>query len=423
MIIHHPEIIQRDGNTIIWARIESDRNQKHLPDYLWYKIPDQYAKYISLHGDAFLMPALLAAMHYDEALQVRSPISPKLAYHLDEYQFVMNYWMPKDVRPVAVDIETLSPLKENPQAVGCSFSSGVDSWFTIWNHIPQNQPIKTYQLTHALFINLFDITSKDAKKYDRLYQRYQHELRELGIDLIPLETNLVSIIIPRLKYTFFFAPVLAGSAMILGGLFKRFYVASGRDHRKLRQRSSSSTPLMAKLMSSDSLDFIQFGATHRRFEKIEAISDWRPVQRNLRVCGIPALDLKVLNCSRCEKCSRTMVPLYALGKLDNFTTFAKPFTNNIDTLWWARKFNPSQVSLTALLNFVHQHKPNLLPWLWFAAILGTIRYHIIKRVPEKIKPSLQSFGFYIDQFKEEGAFDNPQINKLIRDSEMSGFTK
>ena len=414
MIIHSPQITRQSGYSVAWARVELDTPRRPFPEYIWYRLPDRYAHYFSSSSDAFLVAALFPAMHYGEGLQVHGPISARLAYHLEEYQDLMSFWFPKDLRRVSLHFEKLMPEMVEPQGVGCSFSSGVDSWFTVWNHLPGKQTISGYSLTHALFINQFDITSGDSSKYESYYRRYREILGELGIDLLPLETNAVSLIIPRLKYNTFYSPVLASCALILGGLFKRFYLASGRDHYRFMRRATSSNPLSERLLSTESTELIHFGATHRRYEKLEAIAAWQPVQENLRVCGIPQTGEAVINCSACEKCTRTMVSLYALGKMSQFSTFARPFKTNHDILRWARKHNPLKYTRRALFAFVRQYRPNLIPWLWAAVVLGSLRYHLIKMIPDGIKPALRHFGFYIDHFTQEYAFDDPDLIWQIR---------
>jgi len=414
MIIHEPEILEKNDHTIVWAKIELGTKQDNFPDFLWYRLPKEYTEYVCLNSDAFLVPGLIGAMHFGEDIQVRGTVSPKLAYHLDEYQFLMNFWMPEEVHPVSIKYQKLAPANLRSEGVACTFSGGVDSWFTLWNHLPQNQPIPDFQLTHALFINLFDITNRNTNKYLWLSEHYRFELQKIGIEMIPLETNLVRIIIPRLRYLYFFSIVLAGSAMLMQGLFKRFYVASAGDHRKLKRRLSSSNPLMERLLSTDTLDIIHFGAIYSRHEKIETISEWPLARQNIRVCGIPDIDEQVLNCSRCEKCMRTMFSIYALGKMEQFTSFQKVFTTNRDTLLWARKFNPEQSALPALFQLIQNHKPDLLPWLRCIVFFGSLRYRIIKRIPESVKSFLQRFGYFMDLFKEENAFERPEIIQAIR---------
>src|SRR5512133_1750262 len=85
MIIHQPELLKQDDNTIVFSKIEMRHPSVNIPEYLWYKVPDHYAQYLSLQSDAFLIPGLLAGMHFQEDIVVRGAVSPRLAYHLDEY--------------------------------------------------------------------------------------------------------------------------------------------------------------------------------------------------------------------------------------------------------------------------------------------------------------------------------------------------
>jgi len=414
MIIHQPEIIRHQGHTIIWSKIEMSTQRDNIPDYLWYRVPDRYARYLSPLSDAFLAPALIAGMHFRENIEVRGAVSPRLKYHLEEYQFILNLRLSADLKSINIHYDHLKTLDANPEAIGATFSGGVDSFYTLKMHLPDQQTIPNYSITHALFINGFDIRRSDQNKYSLLFARYQQLLMDLDIQLIPLETNLVNIIMPQLNYVYFYGPVLAGCGMILGKLFKRFYISNSRDYYQLAFRASSSSPLTDRLLSTETLDIVHYGATHRRVEKIKALSDWKPAQDHLRVCGVAEQKAEILNCSRCEKCTRTMVPLYALGKMNRFNTFLKPFKSNRDTLWWARKFDPRKENYAPeIFPFTKKHKQDLLIWLRFAAALGTARYLMLKLLPDFIKKWLRRYGFFIDKHKQENAFDNPVIIDLI----------
>ena len=414
MIIHQPELLRKDDHTIVWSRIELAVKQENFPNYLWYRVPDRYAEYLSLQSDAFLVPGLIAGMQFGENIEVRGVVSPKLAYHLDEYQYVLHFRLPEYVKHVEIKYNQLIPLDVKPEGVGATFSGGVDSLFTLWKHLPNNETVPGYEITHGLFIMGFDIHFQDKDKYHYLFQTYQSALEKIGVSLVPLETNLVQLIIPRLFYPYFYGPVLAGSAHFFGGLFKRFYIPSSKDYFQLRTWTSSSDPLSDPLLSSDRLNIIHHGATHRRVDKILEICHWKFAQDNLRVCFNKDYDEHSLNCSRCEKCTRTMVPLYALGVMDKFSTFKKPFRSNRDGLWVARKFNPTQRYLPETYPFVKMHKPDFFPWLTAATVLGYLRYWLLRLIPRFIKQKFRRFGYFVDHRKEENTFEDPSILQLIQ---------
>ncbi|MBI5352641.1 MAG: hypothetical protein HZB50_08410 [Chloroflexi bacterium] len=418
MIIHQPEIFTHEGHVILWAKIEMDTPGSSFPKYLWYRVPEKYASNLSLQSDAFLVPGLLGGMYYREPIRVRGKVSPRLAYHLDEYQYVLSHTMSGAVQPVDIQYERLHPLDANPRAVGATFSGGVDSFFTLLKHAPQNQLDPEYQFTHCLFINGFDIVRKDNEKYKTIFTHYQKTLAEINIELVPIETNVANAIVPRLVYNQYFSIILAGSTLALGGLFKRFTIASSYDFELIQKGiHSSSSPLMDRVLSTETLDFEHHGANYTRAEKVAAISDWKLAQENLRVCGMPNLGPNLLNCSQCEKCTRTMIPLYAIGKIEKFTTFQEPLVSNRDLLRWARKFAPYSGFVQDIFKFIQKQNPSLLPWLRTAAFLGTIRYWLIRLIPMFVKDALKPYGYFNDYIKEENAFETPEVLEWITDYE------
>jgi hypothetical protein len=321
--------------------------------------------------------------------------------------------MPNAVSPVDIKYAHLKPLQAKPTAVGSTFSGGVDSFFTLWKHLPQNQPITDYHITHALFILGFDILNNDRDRYHALFSRYQNALKQINIELLPLETNLVSVIIPRMNFTLIFGPVLIGAAHVLGGLFRKFFIPGSIDYQQIQTWTSSSDPTSDPLLSTDTLDIMHHGATHRRVEKIKEISDWDLPQEHLRVCSSDGMDIDVLNCSRCEKCVRTMIPIYAMGKMGKFTSFEKPLKSNRECLRWARKFDPSKPFLEEIFPFARKHKPDLLPWLRVASMAGYLRYWSLKLIPGFLKKWLQCFGYFVDPLAQEHAFDDLEVRRFI----------
>jgi hypothetical protein len=414
MIIHQPEILEHGEFTIAWARLELEANQEDHPRFLWYRIPSEYAGGLSLQSDAFLLPGMLAGMHFGEDIEVRGTVSPRYAYVLDEYQYLLHRRLPDSVRPVNIRYAHLKKLDGRPKAVGSTFSGGVDSLFTLWKHLPENQPLSDFRITHALFIMGFDIVRKKEAKYQSLLTRYRTALKELNIELIPVETNSVSLVVPRMSLNWHYGPILAGCAHLFAGLFMRFYIPSSRDYYILKTRESSSEPLADGMLSSDTLDLIHHGAPYRRVEKVKAISDWEFAQRNLRVCTVTDSEW---NCSRCEKCIRTMIPLYALGKMDRFRTFKKPFQADRDMLWWARKFEAFGDYIPEMIPFVRQQNRRLIPWLWVGLLLGYLRAGLLRLIPAALKDWLKRFGYFVDLKEEKNAYENQQVIALLQDQD------
>src|SRR5512133_286047 len=175
MIIHQPELLNNGGHTLLFSKIEIEHFPISFPEFLWFRIPDQYSSFLSLQSDAFLITCILAAMFFKEDIEVRGPVSPRLAYHLEEYQQLLNFRSPSEVTPINIRYSELKPLQANPVAVGTTFSGGVDSLFTLWKHLPKNQPDPNYQITHGVFIKGFDILPTEDQHYQFLFEKYSLE--------------------------------------------------------------------------------------------------------------------------------------------------------------------------------------------------------------------------------------------------------
>jgi hypothetical protein len=417
MIIHQPELIKRDDQTILFSKVELDHSPSHFPEFLWCRIPTQFSPFLSLQSDTFLIPCLLAGMLLKEDIEVRGPVSPRLAYHLEEYQHLLHFRSPEEITPVNIKYSQLNPLQTNPVAVGTTFSGGVDSLFTVWKHLPHNQPDPDFQITHGVFIKGFDILPSEDQHYQFLSEKYSQEAANIGVKLIPLETNLVSIIHQRLSLPYFYGPIIAAAGLALAGGFCKFLIPSSWDYENLRRKAHSSDPLLDRLLSTDTLEVIHHGSTHLRVEKVQAIAEWKTAQKLLWICETHKFGKDTWNCSRCEKCVRTMIPLYAIRKLKDFPTFSKPFKSNVDVLWWARKFSPQRVYSREIFPFVKKHDPTLLPWLRIAAALGVIRYWVfIRLLPGFIKKWLRRFGYFTDRNETLDAYEIPEITRFIQEN-------
>jgi len=422
MIIHQPEIIQKDGYAILWSRIEMTIQRDHFPDYLWYRVPACYTSGLTTQSDPFLVASLLAGMYYGENIQVRGTISPRLAYHLDEYQFLLNFRKPDVVHPVSIQYEHLASMEGTPTAVGTTFSGGVDSLFTVWSHLPQNQSDPNFQVTHGIFVRGFDILHREIDNYRQLFNQYTKQANKIGVELIELDTNIFSVTHQRVNSSYFFGPLVISTGLALSGLFQRFYIPSSWDYYNLQHISHASDPLIDGFLSTDTLDLIHHGSSFRRIEKVEKIADWELAQKLLWVCLNAKFEETTWNCSRCEKCVRTMIPLYALGVLDKYNTFEKPIEKNWEILWYARKFNLTHNFISEMFLFLSHKKSELIPWLYLATILGYLRYWLVKYLPRFIKRWLRQYGYFVPRNEAPDSYELPRITQILREHDDRSTT-
>ena len=333
MIIHQPELVL-SGNRIKYsAKIETTSRLAGIPDRLWFSFPDEYKDYISERSDGFLTSLLMLAMYLSEPVEVRGSISARLAYGLQEWQHIFHAWLPNELQRVDIRCDRLeqSELNNFNGAVCTAFSGGVDSFHTTWCHLPQNQPVPSARISHALFIHGFDIRLHNAEIYQTLFQNFSHELSELGVSLLRMQTNIYQFFQYRLKWEIAHGGPLVGAAHILGKLIWRFYIPSSTPYASLAGEIDGTSPLTDHWLSTDLTEIIHFGSAYPRVEKIRTLASWPVAQRSLHVCTNSQGNFGINNCNHCYKCIINRVRFETIGLLSKFSTFAQPF-NHLDVL-------------------------------------------------------------------------------------------
>ena len=110
MILHEPEIKHEDGEIVISSRIETDRNTQ-IPEALWFRFPESYTKHLSGRSDGFLSTLLLTAMSFGEPLEVRGPVSPRLAQNLPQFQKIYQKANPNLLQIVDIKYRSLAEIQ------------------------------------------------------------------------------------------------------------------------------------------------------------------------------------------------------------------------------------------------------------------------------------------------------------------------
>lgn len=321
MILHIPVQNKMDGQVRVAARIETESAIPNLPADLWYQFPERYEGYLSARAEGFAATALLTAMYCGENLDIRAPISPKFAYNLLEYRNIFHGWLPKifhmvDVRYEKVEIEA---GEGKAKGVASAFSGGVDSFYTLWSHLAENQPIVEARITHGLFLHGYDLRLDEAAPYQAIARKYTDLFHKYGLELILASTNAYQFAEFRIDWALFNGAPLIGAALLMSPLLQRFYIPGWTRYNDITPQGTS--PLTDHLLSTDHLDIIHHGASASRFEKISLLIDWPVTYDLLRVCSNKQQSAELKNCSSCHKCYRTMVSLSILNALPKYVTF------------------------------------------------------------------------------------------------------
>jgi hypothetical protein len=345
MLISQPEVVEKNGEVSVSARINMGAARYEPPEIMWFRFPLNYRNYITSHVDGFLVGLLPSAMALGENIIVEGVISPRLAYGIREYQRVLSAWWPKQYK--IIDIEYLN-LQEHRRssslnAVGSSFSGGVDSFYTLWKHLPGKEELAQYRITHCLMINGFDkdVDPQETGIFRRLHQYYEPMMNRLGISLLTSRTNLQQFRLASIDHNDLhqsFGAAITASVLVLGNLFSRYYIPASHAYSYETLVPMGAHPVLDHLLSTERLQIMHDGAEASRTDKIATIAQWPETYPRLRVCletakfQEPTGQLE--NCCRCLKCLNTMISLDLLNMLPAYSTFPQALMRH--RIWTAK---------------------------------------------------------------------------------------
>jgi len=329
MIIHKPKIERKNSKVRVSAYIEVE-TKKEYSDTLWYEFDKEFEDYISPNSNGFVAAVLFLAMYLGEDVEVKGTMSPKLAYGLKTFQGYFNFWLPDDFRVVEIRCKQLEIEERITAGVMCTFSGGVDSLYTLYQHLPENEGNPLHQLTHCLLLDGFALPRTDElnHSYQIISESYEKLTRKLGLKLVFVASNIADLYQGKLHTMQTDGPVLASVPLILGRLVSAFHIASSTTY--VHMPPVAINPITTPLLSTEELTVTLHGSETSRLDKTLAISNWPETYTTLRVCWE---DFGVKNCCKCEKCLRTMITLDAAGVLSRYKTFDLPLKRSMARSW------------------------------------------------------------------------------------------
>ena len=330
VVVHEPELTVREGTTRVAARVEIGGFGERS---IWFEVDGEEGSFLTARGDAFAAALLPVASALAQPLEVRGAVSPRLAWGLRELVRLRRVWWPNDSAPRELVFPRLEVATGTPTAVACSFSGGVDSWFSAIRHLPRNESIPEYRVTHLTVVNGFDHDRHldDPSWFEAMRAIYGPVAEKEGLRLFAIRTNATSLMSlgAPIDWYRWIGTLLGAPALALGGGVARYYIGASEGYGHLEVGSN---PLSDPWHSTESLQLIHDGAEATRIEKLEMLAEHPETWNRLRVCrtltwrNVDVARGAVRNCGVCGKCVRTMVALRLIGRLDRFTTFARPLT-------------------------------------------------------------------------------------------------
>jgi hypothetical protein len=299
-------------------RLGADDASARILDTLSFRINRAISP--SLIGMEPALAALLPfamARHWDLVSAV--PVAGGFAGLLEEYACISDAWM-ADWRKPRIEISSESERRRLPGGRGeaAFFSGGVDSFHTLVT--------LQDQLADVVFLTGFDIEPA-MTAHSRLADQAIHAAaRMFGVGVVHVETNVRALRYYPTDWVYMGGAVLAGTALLLRGLYQRVHVASDSTWKGCLPAHEH--PVMHNLWRLPGFALRCGRVSTPRVERVREIGTSVPgALAHLRVCW-DMLPLH-LNCGKCEKCQRTLAALEVFG----FRQLAAPAFESPELDW------------------------------------------------------------------------------------------
>lgn len=300
----------------MWVAVE-EKNEDMLADNVY---------------DPFVLVPVILGMYYKQDVHIDGNISPRLYHNMQHYLMNIFDRFSDQTSPIKFTVKGFDTVKTSSGGgtlIGTGISCGVDSLVTIYdNFLKEDDP--NFKINSLFFVNCGTCGDyEDEKSHQKYWDRVA--LNKTGADELGLPMYLINsnyhafthkIDEEKIGYLAIYSCILS-----LQKYIKRYYTSSNLSYDEIAEFNRISRDFdiaeycesfMPHLISTECFELVIDGCQYTRAEKTERISDWEFAQKHLNVC-VPAAD-KGHNCSCCNKCMWTLIPLEAMGKLEKFKT-------------------------------------------------------------------------------------------------------
>lgn len=332
--IGNPYLYHEGDKCYCAARI-SDEVQG-IDETIWFSTPEKYGQYFCADvSDAFVVMSLLPAIRTGQDIMVETRMSERLYFHISTSVLAIFKMMfgKADDRDIKVICKELTHQNFGGEEVGCGCSLGVDSLSAIFGGVDENCP-DDYRITMLTNFNVgaySDVFDKAHASFENALVRVGKFADMLCLPLLTVESNMGFLFggynFNQCVITRIFSTVLS-----LQKLFRKYSYAACSSFEYFSFDSKAiehCVQILAPLLSTESTEIFVSDGGKSRVRKIELIADSPLSKRFLDVCWRDFLINKYgneayynsgkLNCSRCDKCKRTMMALDLLGKLEEYS--------------------------------------------------------------------------------------------------------
>ena len=326
MKIYNLRLENSASKTRLVMDITSNNKRTDSESTIWIEVDSVYKKHLATDVyDLCLFLPVCIAMYYNEDLQLTGCVSKTLYKNVVDYIIPALAGFSDSLHPIKVTVDGFKECNGEHNLIGTGISCGIDSLSTIYDRlILENEP--EYRINSLFSFNCGWHGSFGDEATEKLfYERCMISKKvadELECEFIAVNSNFHAFLPTlgdRVSYFGLYSCVFA----LEKGL-SRYYLASSYSYNQIMEYGNSSKnmdwseygdALAIPLMRTKTCELVSDGCQYTRSEKTERIADWDIAKKYLNVCCI---NEGICNCSICHKCIRTLLPLDALGKLDEY---------------------------------------------------------------------------------------------------------
>lgn len=351
--------IKRDPDTVSMIAHIIDEGQGIEEDIFYATQPEYGASLSSEVADAFVVGCLLPAIFHGEDIVVEGPMSERLYYNLtNSVLYLFSHVLGKKIRITAREL--VNP-DYRASGVGCGCSLGVDSFAAMLQHLPASSlgskeaVPDSYRITHLTCFNVGAMGYVDLQKarlsYEKDLERVLSFASEVGLPVVQLESNF-SLLYKDFDFDASGDVRNFSAVLSLQKLFGKYLYGSSFplvDFKYDKSQTGYFEGLLAPLLSTESTEIVIANPDMSRIDKTKAIVDNPLTQKYLYVCWkelianrwpdseIAKIKEQHLNCSRCDKCKRTLLAIDLLGQLPKYEKiFDLPYWESVKDAYIAK---------------------------------------------------------------------------------------
>jgi hypothetical protein len=284
---------------------------------LFILVPAAFGEEINRRDDAFLPALVMAALVNREDVDLGGmKVDPLLLRNCIAAARQHQAWVNRFRVPEVTNFLEDAAPRPTSKRVASFFSGGVDSLFTLLRHSLLASAEASRITDENICMTMHVFHSGDAGAIVRNTEAEASlgkGATSLGAAFVPVFSNIMSF-----DYEWYqnyarvtHAAGLASIARLMSNDLSDCLIASSHTYGQLQAWGSS--PIVDGLYSGRDLTITHDGSTFRRFEKTHFLARSPAALAAINVCDRLIENKGYVNCSRCQKCLRTMTALDLCG--------------------------------------------------------------------------------------------------------------